>query len=218
MLRRPVWLTSEGAHPPHNSHPAGDVEEGAPVEQETPDRSYVAPPPVEPATRDEAIELIERRLDVLAARADRMDRNVEALSPVSIDDLPTRSEFRATDERSAANLKRIDELSHQLTTLIESEGRTAATREQDRATMLELASAKSRLEERLRDFAEELADVRQSSAGIAESVRTLREALADREAFQVSALSQRLAGVYTIAIVALLAAVLTLVLQLTMRD
>lgn len=197
---------------PSAVEPDDDLDE--PV-REAPDVSHVAPPPAElPPTRDEALELLARRLDIMATRADRLERSVEYLAPPHIQDMPSRAEMRALEAAETANRERGELLDRRITELRQLESQAVEERAADRATMAELSTAIGKLEAKLRDFTEELIEVRATRESSAESMRELREALFEADAVRTAEISRRLASAYTISFVALLAALLTLGLLL----
>lgn len=215
MIHRPVWLTAGSARA---SSTAGDeivVHDDESITHETPDTSHVAPPIQEPATRDEAVEGLSHRIDVIAARADRLERSVEGLAPVHVSQLPSRAELSALEERVEQSRKRGEVLTKQLDDLTESHALSVRTLDDNRTALVAMMSAKTKTDERLKDLAEELSDLRQASADTAAAIEMLREHLVRRGSADVAEVTRRLAGAYTVAIVALLAALVTLVLTLT---
>ena len=210
LLRRPLFQTVAYDAPT-------DVEDDdTDATREAPDVSHVAPPPAElPATRDEALEEFSRRLDVFATRADRLERTVEKLSPVQIADMPSRAELRTIELLANSNRERGEQLERRLAETRGVEAMAAEARAADRATMSELTVTVARLEAKLRDATEQLHEARDSRTSAAESLRELREAFLAHDAARSAQVARRLAGAYTVAVVALLASLLTLGLLLT---
>jgi chromosome segregation ATPase len=193
-----------------------DIDDEPEPIREAPDRSHVVPPPAElPPTRDEALEELSRRLDVIATRADRLDRSVEKLSPVQIADMPSRAELRAIESLANANRERADLLERRLVESRDADTAAEQSRTADRTALSELAAKVAGLEARLRGSAEEVHDLREARNTAEQSLRELREDLLDRDAGRAAEFSRRLAGAYTVAIVALLAALLTFALMLS---
>lgn len=184
--------------------------------REAPDRSHVVPPPAElPATRDEALDELHRRLQVMATRADRLERSIESLAPTRIAEIPTRAELRALEAVASANRERAQVLERQLADARDAETRAEAARAEDRLAQNDLAATVAKLETKLRDASEQLHDFREFKDSSGDLLGDLREQLLDRDAARAAEFSRRLAGAYTVAIVALLAALLTFALMLS---
>jgi hypothetical protein len=209
LLRKPMFFTTE-----HVATSIDEAEEPEPI-REAPDTSHVVAPPTElPQPRDEALEELGRRLEVMATRADRLERSVEALAPARIAEIPSRAELRAIESLAEATRERGDLLERRLAERRDAEAAADASRAADRHTLIELASTVSRLESKLRDTAEAINDLQGLRNESAESLRDLRDELLDRDSARAAEFSRRLAGAYTVAVVALLATLLTLALSL----
>ena len=192
-----------------------DVEEHEPI-REAPDTSHVVAPPAElPQPRDEALEELGRRLEVMATRADRLERSVEALAPARIAEIPSRAELRAIESLAEATRERGELLERRLAERRDVEAAADALRVTDRDTLAEVAATASRLESKLRETTEAVNDLEALRNESAETLRELRDELLDRDAARAAEFSRRLAGAYTVAFVALLATLLTLGLLLT---